>query len=142
MHGTVLLCCPRMPARPYGTSALGAWPAFWLLPNTDKADCLGCGDFGGWCSSGEVDILETRNADGLFQSTVVYGGLKDAGWLGCDQRAGGWLTGLLGGWPTHPPLPIVALWNRTGHPRGIPPISSSAFAGRRLSHRPSQPAGM
>jgi hypothetical protein len=37
------------------SSELGTWPAFWLLPDTNRTDCLGCGAYGnGWCSSGEV----------------------------------------------------------------------------------------
>ncbi|KXZ56635.1 hypothetical protein GPECTOR_1g572 [Gonium pectorale] len=76
----------KFEARVKVPNELGAWPAFWLLPNTHREDCLACGDFGdGWCSSGEVDILEARNRDGLFRSTVHYGGLPDQSWLDCHQ---------------------------------------------------------
>jgi beta-glucanase (GH16 family) len=44
----------------------GLWPAFWMLPNTkpptaSTLDCLGCGDYGGWPASGELDIMETKD---------------------------------------------------------------------------------
>src|ERR1043165_2413121 len=47
----------------------GLWPAFWLLPRTDKC--------GGWAASGEIDILEARGQ----QSNIVLGTLHyGAGW--------------------------------------------------------------
>jgi beta-glucanase (GH16 family) len=38
-----------------------AWPAFWLLPETTNTWCSGCGAYGGWCTSGEIDIMEHIN---------------------------------------------------------------------------------
>ncbi|KAG2442830.1 hypothetical protein HXX76_002909 [Chlamydomonas incerta] len=63
---------------------LGAWPVFWMLPDTPRNDCLACGAYGnGWCTSGEIDIAETRNRDPRIRSTLHFGGLKDQPWLDC-----------------------------------------------------------
>ncbi|MCQ2576627.1 MAG: family 16 glycosylhydrolase [Treponema sp.] len=42
----------RIEARMLLPSGSGIWPAFWLLPATDK--------YGVWASSGEIDILEAK----------------------------------------------------------------------------------
>jgi hypothetical protein len=40
----------------------GLWPAFWLLPQSgSNAKCSGCGVYGTWASSGELDIMESKN---------------------------------------------------------------------------------
>lgn len=44
-------------AKLYG--AKGAWPAFWMLPNTGK-----------WPDAGEIDIMERLNFDALAHQTV------------------------------------------------------------------------
>ena len=32
-----------------------AWPAFWMLPDTPRTNCVGCSAYGdGWCNGGEV----------------------------------------------------------------------------------------
>jgi beta-glucanase (GH16 family) len=45
-------------------AGLGLWPAFWMLPRDRKSAqwCSGCGDYGGWPASGEIDILEAKNS--------------------------------------------------------------------------------
>ena len=53
----------------------GLWPAFWMLPEQGaRADCVGCGDYGGWPSSGEIDIMEGRNDMSSVIGTLFYGG--------------------------------------------------------------------
>lgn len=44
----------------------GAWPAFWMMPETDV--------YGGWASSGEIDIMEAKNACNVTQNTLHFGG--------------------------------------------------------------------
>ncbi|MEI6231729.1 MAG: glycoside hydrolase family 16 protein [Planctomycetota bacterium] len=45
----------------------GLWPAIWMLPQDDK--------FGGWASSGEIDILEARGQEpNKVLGTLHYGG--------------------------------------------------------------------
>ena len=56
----------RFEARIKVPSGQGLWPAFWMLPSGPR--------YGGWASSGEIDILETVNsADRLYQ-TIHFGG--------------------------------------------------------------------
>lgn len=43
-------------------NARGAWPAFWLLPFTDK--------YGGWPDGGEIDIMERLNGESIAYQTV------------------------------------------------------------------------
>lgn len=48
----------------------GLWPAFWMLPETDK--------YGNWPSSGEIDILEARGRiKDMTSSALHYGGSSD-----------------------------------------------------------------
>jgi hypothetical protein len=42
----------------------GIWPAFWMMPT--------CSVYGGWPSSGEIDILETINAGDLVHGTMHF----------------------------------------------------------------------
>ncbi len=42
----------RIEARIQLPEGSGIWPAFWMLPATDE--------YGGWASSGEIDIMEAR----------------------------------------------------------------------------------
>ena len=59
---------------------MGSWAAFWLLPEPPKrnATCLGCGVYGGWCESGEIDIVEHVNTaneitmGAIYNDTVCY----------------------------------------------------------------------
>ena len=37
----------------------GLWPAIWLLPS-DFDKTIGAGSYGGWASSGEIDIMEAK----------------------------------------------------------------------------------
>jgi len=53
----------------------GLWPALWMLPETGATDdCSGCGSYGGWPSSGEIDILEAANDMNKVITTIHYGG--------------------------------------------------------------------
>ncbi len=46
----------------------GLWPAFWMLPEDDV--------YGGWASSGEIDIMEARGRlPHEVEGTLHYGGL-------------------------------------------------------------------
>ncbi len=58
----------RIEARMKLPSTTGIWPAFWMLP-TDSP-------YGGWASSGEIDILESVNEADRMYGTLHYG----AGW--------------------------------------------------------------
>ena len=41
----------------------GVWPAFWMLPSEGATDgCSGCGRYGNWAASGEIDIMEASGA--------------------------------------------------------------------------------
>ncbi|MFN9594290.1 MAG: family 16 glycosylhydrolase [Pirellulaceae bacterium] len=45
----------------------GVWPAFWMLPTEDR--------YGGWASSGEIDILEFKGQEpDTLWGTLHYGG--------------------------------------------------------------------
>jgi len=56
----------RVEARIKLPSTSGVWPAFWMLP-TDSP-------YGGWASSGEIDIMESvNNADRIY-GTLHHGG--------------------------------------------------------------------
>jgi len=46
-------------------STSGVWPAFWMLP-TDSP-------YGGWASSGEIDIMESVNAATTIFGTIHHG---------------------------------------------------------------------
>lgn len=56
----------RIEARMKVVSGTGLWPAFWMLPSSTK--------YGGWASSGEIDIIETVNAATNAHYTVHHGG--------------------------------------------------------------------
>jgi beta-glucanase (GH16 family) len=55
----------RMEARMKVPAGQGLWPAFWMLPSTNT--------YGGWASSGEIDILETVNAADAAHGTIHHG---------------------------------------------------------------------
>lgn len=56
----------RVEARIKVFAGTGLWPAFWMLPSTSK--------YGGWASSGEIDIIETVNAATSAHYTIHHGG--------------------------------------------------------------------
>ncbi|KAG1677447.1 hypothetical protein FOA52_001902 [Chlamydomonas sp. UWO 241] len=58
----------RVEARIKVPLALGTWPAFWMLPQPNE--------YGGWCSSGEIDIMEHVNAATEVFFTLHYGGIN------------------------------------------------------------------
>lgn len=68
---------------PAGT---GLWPALWMLPNVDV--------YGGWASSGEIDVMEARGRlTGSTSGAIHYGG----GWpnnvyVGADYSFGNGVT--------------------------------------------------
>lgn len=52
----------------------GAWSSFWMLPEPPRTNssCLGCGLYGGWCNSGEIDIMEHRDVETKVFTNVRY----------------------------------------------------------------------
>ena len=45
----------------------GMWPAIWMLPTDEK--------YGGWASSGEIDIMElVGHEPSTYHGTLHYGG--------------------------------------------------------------------
>ncbi len=44
----------------------GMWPAFWMMPQDDV--------YGGWASSGELDIMESSNGTTTVGGALHYGG--------------------------------------------------------------------
>jgi hypothetical protein len=56
----------------------GAWQAFWMLPEPPSGNrsCLGCGVYGGWCNSGEIDIMEHRDTENKVIGVVRYNDTK------------------------------------------------------------------
>lgn len=55
-----------------------SFPALWLLPH-DKTNpwCSGCGKYGGWPSSGEIDIMEHLNKEMKIYATIHVGPSPD-----------------------------------------------------------------
>jgi beta-glucanase (GH16 family) len=51
----------------------GMWGAFWLLPDTGNSSCSGCGKYGPWASSGEIDVWESVNNMREVYTTIHYG---------------------------------------------------------------------
>ncbi len=66
----------RMAARIKLPVGQGIWPAFWMMPT--------CSVYGGWPSSGEIDILETIN-----QGDRVYGTMHFTNAQGQQASSGG-----------------------------------------------------
>lgn len=52
----------------------GMWAALWMLPETSNKSCSGCGRYGAWSSSGEIDIWESVNTMSDVIATAHYGG--------------------------------------------------------------------
>lgn len=55
----------RIEARMKIPSTQGIWPAFWMLPTNSP--------YGGWASSGEIDIMESVNVADRIYGTLHYG---------------------------------------------------------------------
>lgn len=72
----------RMEARMKVPAGQGIWPAFWMLASTNT--------YGGWASSGEIDILETINAADAAHGTIHHGGQWPANVSTGGSRAGDW----------------------------------------------------
>jgi len=52
----------------------GLWPAFWMLPEAGSTlNCSGCGVYGYWPRSGEIDIVEAVNGMNNVFGTIHYG---------------------------------------------------------------------
>ena len=75
----------------------GIWPAFWMLPSETPPACSGCGAYGNWPASGEIDILEAVNDMNTAYGTVHYGGPV-------TTMSSGWSQGTYGA----PPLSAVS----------------------------------
>eukprot|EP01079_Euglenida_sp_SAG-EU17-18_P000528 gene528-376_t len=73
----------------------GLWPAIWMLPPAEGLPDLACNltmfalafrdnvpfsmqstsqAYGGWASCGEIDVMETRNMEDTYTSTLHFGG--------------------------------------------------------------------
>ncbi|KAI8112264.1 hypothetical protein M9434_003588 [Picochlorum sp. BPE23] len=52
----------------------GIWPAIWMLPDSGNNSCSGCGKYGIWAQSGEIDIFEAVNNMEEALGTIHYGG--------------------------------------------------------------------
>lgn len=64
----------RVEARINLPKAPGLWPAFWMLPEDVDSDlCSGCGAYGPWPLSGEIDVLESLNNMTETLGTVHFG---------------------------------------------------------------------
>lgn len=64
----------RISARVKVTPGAGLWPAIWLLPESPRASrCSGCGRYGGWASSGEIDVFEAANDMRTAMGSIHYG---------------------------------------------------------------------
>jgi len=56
----------RMEIRAKIPTGQGMWPAFWMMPQDDA--------YGGWASSGEIDVMEAVNNTDLIHGTIHFGG--------------------------------------------------------------------
>lgn len=63
--GKVDVLYGRIEARIIIPSGQGIWPAFWMLPTNSP--------YGGWASSGEIDIMESVNAADRIYGTIHFG---------------------------------------------------------------------
>lgn len=55
----------RIEGRMIIPSTSGVWPAFWMLPTNSP--------YGGWASSGEIDVMESVNNADSMHGTIHYG---------------------------------------------------------------------
>ena len=68
-------CTPHPAAAGVSRTGTGMWPAFWMLPSEGSTpQCSGCGKYGGWAASGEIDIMEAPNEASKVLGTLHYGG--------------------------------------------------------------------
>jgi beta-glucanase (GH16 family) len=64
----------RVEARIAVPRGAGMWPAFWMLPERGaRDDCVGCGAYGAWPLSGEIDVMEAANMAEHVAGTVHFG---------------------------------------------------------------------
>lgn len=63
----------------------GLWPAFWMLPTNSP--------YGGWASSGEIDIVETINLATAAFGTIHYGAPWPGNVSSGGNRPGTWSDG-------------------------------------------------
>jgi Glycosyl hydrolases family 16 len=58
----------------------GSWSSFWMLPEPPKMNrsCLGCGVYGSWCNSGEIDIMEHRDVETKVFTNIRYNSSTEA----------------------------------------------------------------
>lgn len=74
----------RVEARAAMPAGAGLWPAIWMLPEEGATDgCSGCGPYGGWPASGEIDLQESVNGATAAVGTIHYGGTT-------HQMVSGW----------------------------------------------------
>eukprot|EP00887_Chlorella_sp_A99_P007793 scaffold20.g7793.t1 len=65
----------RVEARMRAPQGSGLWPAFWLLPEDGAtASCSGCGRYGVWAASGEIDVAELANDMTQVTGAIHFGG--------------------------------------------------------------------
>ena len=80
----------KLPAGP------GLWPAFWMLPEAGATDsCSGCGVYGNWPTSGEIDIMEAVNNMWVIIGSLHYGGegaREFVSYYGASNNPEGWHT--------------------------------------------------
>ena len=51
----------KVSAKIKASPGIGIWPALWMLPTGSDDKCSGCGHYGTWAASGEIDIFESVN---------------------------------------------------------------------------------
>lgn len=67
----------RVEARIKVPQGSALWPAFWMLPQEGawaNSSCIGCGKYGHWAASGEIDILEAANDMRTAHGSLHFGG--------------------------------------------------------------------
>lgn len=77
-------------ARIYISKMRLVWGAFWMLPQTSNTWYSGCGAYGGWCTSGEIDIFESVGVSQWTWGSIHYGGNATVNHLNCQQKTGEW----------------------------------------------------
>lgn len=68
--------------------AAKAWPAFWMLPETNNIWASGDGAYGGWCASGEIDIMEHIGREAKVYSGLHFGGTPAVHYAGHASTQG------------------------------------------------------
>lgn len=67
--------------------AKGMWMTFWGLPASNNTWCQACGDFGGWCASGDIDFVHHLGTEAAFPSKVWENGNNTNG-QACNSNTG------------------------------------------------------